>query len=267
MTNKHGDFIWYELLTPDQDAARVFYESVIGWTIGGPAPGDDMDYRMISSASGPIAGAMTLSPEMQAGGMPPCWLGYVTVDDVDACAAHAITLGGKALMEPWEIPGVGRAALLADPQGAMFYIMKPIPPAGNPDAVSTSFAATEPMVGHCAWNELMTSDPVGAKAFYGALFGWQQEGGMDMGPLGQYEFWQASEGRFTLGALMSQMPGAEFTVWSHYFRVPDIDVAIAAITAGGGKILQGPDPIPGDEFSVNAMDPQGAAFSLVGARV
>ena len=144
--------------------------------------------------------------------------------------------------------------------------MKPTPPAGDPDAQSTSFAATEPMVGHCAWNELSSTDPEAAKAFYGKLFGWVKDGDMDMGPLGTYEFLWASEKRFMLGAVMPKMAEMPAPSWTYYFRVADLDAAVAAITANGGTVLQEPVDVPGGDYSMVGMDPQGAPFALVGAR-
>lgn len=265
MANQHGDFIWYELMTSDADGARAFYSAVVGWDIEASSSGD-MDYRMISAANGPIAGLLPLTADMQSGGARSTWLGYILVDDVDATAADVKTGGGGILMEPWDIPQVGRAAFVADPQGACFYIMKPTPPADNPDGESTSFAATTPMVGHCAWNELSSTDQEAAKAFYGKLFGWVKDGEMDMGPLGKYEFWTDAGHRFGLGAVMPKMPEMPIPMWTYYFRVPDIDVALAIVSEKGGQILQEPIEIPGGDFSMVGMDPQGAPFALVGAR-
>lgn len=265
MANKHGDFIWYELMTNDADGARVFYSAVVGWDIEAQASGP-MDYRMIAASDGPVAGMMPLTAEMQSNGARPCWMGYINVDDVDASTAKIKAVGGSIHMEPWDIPGIGRMAFVADPQGVMFYIMKPTPPADNPDAQSTSFAATEPMVGHCAWNELSTTDPEAAKAFYGTLFGWVKEGEMDMGPLGKYEFLKDAEGRFGLGAVMPKMPEMPVPFWTYYFRVPDIDAAVDAVKANGGTILQEPIEIPGGDYSLAGIDPHGVHFALVGAR-
>lgn len=265
MANNHGDFIWYELMTSDAAGARDFYAAVIGWDIDATSDAA-MDYRMISASDGPVAGLLPLTADMLAGGAQPCWMGYITVSDVDACAAAIKDAGGSIHMDPWDIEGVGRAAFVADPQGVMFYIMKPKPPADNPDAQSTSFAADTPMIGHCAWNELSTTDPTAAKAFYGALFGWVQEGEMDMGPMGTYEFWWDGAKRFMLGAVMPKMAEMPVPFWTYYFRVPDIDAACAAISAHGGMIIQEPIEIPGGDYSLVAADPQGAAFGLVGAR-
>tara|TARA_R110002126_G_scaffold50089_27_gene138276 strand:+ start:8558 stop:9355 length:798 start_codon:yes stop_codon:yes gene_type:complete len=265
MSNKHGDFIWYELLTPDQDANRSFYEKVVGWMID-KAPANEangMDYRMINSASGPIAGSMTLTADMQSGGMQPCWLGYITVDNVDDVAEATTAAGGKIHMDPHDLGGVGRIAFLADPSGALFYVMKPVPPADNPDASSNSFAATEPLVGHCAWNELASSDPAAALNFYHELFGWEKDGEMDMGPMGQYQFLRH---RHMIGAVMPRSQELPVSAWTYYFRVPDIDAAADTIEKEGGQIVQPPTEIPGGDYSLTAIDPQGARFALVGAR-
>ncbi len=266
MTNKHGDFIWYELMTDDADGARDFYSAVVGWDIETQASGD-MDYRMICSDNGPVAGLMPLTAQMQSDGARSCWLGYINVDDVDATVDEVNAAGGTIHMPPWDIPGVGRMAFVADPQGVTFYIMKPTPPADNPDATSTSFAATTPMVGHCAWNELSTTDPEAAKAFYGKLFGWVKDGDMDMGPLGSYEFLRDAAGRFALGAVMPKTPNMRASMWTYYFRVKDIDAATAMIANHSGTVIQEPIAIPGGDFSMVGIDPQGAPFGLVGARI
>ena len=265
MSNQHGDFIWYELLTDNADTAAAFYGAVIGWTTQS-AGMPDMDYRFFSSGDGSdtrdgVAGFMAITPEMAEHGTKPAWVGYIGVDDVDASVAALITAGGAVLMPAMDLDGVGRMAMVADPQGAPFYVMK-----GASDEASHSFAALEPKDGHCAWNELSTTDPDAAKAFYSGLFGWSKDGEMDMGPIGKYEFLKASGGRFAVGAVMPKMPEMPVSAWSYYFRVADIDAGEAAIAAQGGTILQPPIEIPGGDFSLMALDPAGAAFGLVGPK-
>ncbi len=266
MTNKHGDFIWYELLTSDADAAGDFYGKVVGWaSIRSDQP--DMDYRFFSSGDGSdptdgVGGYMAITPEMAEGGAHPSWVGYICVDDVDVSVTKLTAAGGKVLMPATDLEGVGRMAMVTDPQGAPFYVMR-----GASDETSHSFAALEPKIGHCAWNELASNDPDAAKAFYSAQFGWAKDGELDMGPMGKYEFLKASGGRFALGAVMPLMPGMPMPMWTFYFRVPDIDIAVDTIKANGGTMLAEPMEIPGGEFSLSAMDPQGAAFGLVGPRV
>ncbi|MEZ5568274.1 MAG: VOC family protein [Halioglobus sp.] len=266
MQNRQGDFIWYELMTTDADAAQAFYGGLIGWRFEqGPEP--DTNYRIFSSPVSNVGGVLQLTREMTEGGAQPMWAGYIAVDDVDASAVAMQAAGATLYREPWDIQQVGRMAFLADPQGAKFYVMKPIPPADNPEAVSRSFAAMEPMQGHCAWNELAAANPASAKSFYGKQFGWLQEGDMDMGELGKYEFWRVGDERgHMLGALMPLMPGMPVSLWTFYFRVPDIDQALRYITENGGTPLQEPAEIPGGEFSLSAIDPQGAVLGLVGSR-
>jgi uncharacterized protein len=258
MTNPHGDFIWYELLTSDADAAQDFYGNLLGWTFDDSGQ-TGMDYRIFNAGSASVGGVMPISADMAAGGARPLWLGYIGVDDVDASVIAIGKAGGTILMPADDIPGVGRIAMVADGQGAPFYIMR-----GESDQNSSSFAAYAPRNGHCAWNELASDNPDAAVRFYTGLFGWRQEGEMDMGSLGNYRFFHHGAGM--IGAVMTKMPDMPVSLWSYYFRVPDIDAAIVTINAGGGTMLRGPDEIPGGDFSINAMDPQGAAFALVGSR-
>ena len=263
MANKHGEFIWYELLTSDADAAQEFYGNVLNWSFADSGQ-PEMDYRTFSASDGGIGGVMSLTTEMAVNGAKPCWLGYINVDDVDASVQAIKKAGGAIHIEPREIPGIGRFAFVNDPQGVMFYVMKPTPPAATPDATSKAFAYDEPMLGHCAWNELHTTDQDGAVAFYTEQFGWQQKDAMDMGPMGKYKFFH--HGEKMLGAVMTKPEEVPVSFWTYYFRIADIDEAAAKITAGGGTLLMEPQEIPGGEFMLNAVDPQGAHFAVVGPR-
>lgn len=261
MNNEHGDFIWYELLTSDADAAGDFYGKVVGWT-SQPSGQPDVDYRFFCpQPDDGVGGYMQITPEMAQHGARPAWIGYLAVEDVDASVAAIKAAGGAELMPAMDLDGVGRMAMVADPTGAPFYVMR-----GASDEPSQSFAATAPRVGHAAWNELSSSDPANAKTFYTSLFGWVQDGEMDMGPMGRYEFLWASGKRFMQGAVMPLMPEVPVSAWTFYFRVPDIDVAAARVRAEGGSLLMEPVEIPGGDFSFTATDPQGAVFGLVGAR-
>jgi hypothetical protein len=253
--NRHGSFIWYELLTADPDAAAAFYGDVIGWTAASAGqPG--VDYRIFSAGGAQVAGHMKLPDGAEAAGMRPGWLGYIGVDDVDSAVAAIESAGGKVHMPAMDMAGVGRMALVADPQGAAFYVMR-----GESEEASTSF---EPMkVGHCSWNELSTSDQEGALAFYTARFGWEKGEAMPMDEMGDYQFIEQDGGM--IGAVMAGPPGRRPS-WKFAFGVADIDQAAARITAGGGTIDYGPVEVPGGAFAVMADDPQGAPFMVVGPR-
>jgi uncharacterized protein len=271
MANHHGDFVWYELMTSDPEGVASFYAPLLGWAVR-DAGMPDVNYQFAATAECDVAGIMCMPDDAQ---MPPAWLGYVGVDDVDAMAASFVDGGGAIHMPPWDIPGVGRMAFVSDPQGAMLYVMKPTPPADQPDAESISFSYDKPRPGHCAWNELATSDPAAALHFYGQRLGWVADGDMDMGPMGSYTFLRhagrapdgSPMGQGMLGAVYKLMPEDPQPHWLFYFRVPDIDVAVAHIESSGGRLHQAPNEIPGGDYSLIALDPQGAYFGLVGARV
>jgi predicted enzyme related to lactoylglutathione lyase len=255
--NPHGSFIWYELMTPDPDRAKSFYDAVVGWDIE-PQPTGEMDYRMIRRADGGNAGGvLRITEEMQQHGARPTWLGYLNVADVDATVASMEAAGGKTLMGATDIPHVGRIAMLADPQGAPFYVMMPMPPAGTPKARSDVFSPTE--VQRCAWNELVTSDLDAARRFYPEQFGWTLGDTMPMGPMGDYQFIH-QDGQM-IGAMFA--PPDRRPAWRFCFRVDNLDRSIEAIRGGGGEILFGPAEVPGGGMIVQATDPQGAFFMLI----
>lgn len=116
-----GAFSWSELMTSDPAAAAKFYGALFGWTV------KDMDmgtgpYLVATVGDTGVAGIMGMPPGAPA--MPPAWGCYVTVDDVDATLAKAESLGGKTVMPPMDVPGVGRMAVLQDPQGAVLSVIK-----------------------------------------------------------------------------------------------------------------------------------------------
>lgn len=261
MANPTGSFIWYELMTNDADAAARFYGAVVGWQIADrpSGPAGAQDYRMIGRSDGGSAGGvMQLTAPMLAGGARPAWVGYLHVADVDATVAAIEADGGRKLVR-MDIP-VGAIAMVTDPMGFPFYVMKPIPPAGKPDAVSDVFdpVATQ----HVRWNELSSPDLARAKAFYARHFGFQFNESMSMGPMGDY--WFIDHGGRRIGGMMQKPPESPAATWLFYFGVPSVAAAKAAIESGGGKVMMGPHQVPGGDWVVIACDPQGAAFGVVG---
>lgn len=262
MVDQWGAFIWYELMTTDSEGAKAFYDAVVGWEIQ-PNDGSAMDYRMIKRADGGHAGGMlVLTEAMTNGGARPAWLGYVAVPNVDAAVAEFEAAGGRAHMPATDMPGVGRIAMVADPQGAPIYLMTPTAPSDDPNAVSDVFSVDKAQ--HVRWNELAATDPSAALGFLQQQFGWRKDGEMSMGELGAYEF-ISHEGTM-IGAVMPLMPGMTQAGWSFYFGVEDIDRAAETIRSAGGTITAEPMEIPGGEYSLSAIDPQGATFGLVGPR-
>ena len=263
--NSTGGFIWYELMTPDPEGAKTFYDAVVGWTIG-DGVAEYGGYRMIGRSDGGFAGGvLPLTDEMQQHGARPTWLGYIHVADVDQAVGSIEQAGGKSLMPATDIANVGRIAMVADPQGAPFYVMKPIPPANDPNGQSDVFAPREEQ--RVGWNELSTSDAVAALDFYTSQFGWEKGDAMPMGDKGDYRF--INHRGQMLGAIFPADAGAFATEqphWRYYFRVPSIAAAKAAAEQGGGSIRVGPMEVPGGDHILIGNDPQGAEFALVGAQ-
>ncbi|MBY8828970.1 VOC family protein [Hephaestia mangrovi] len=255
MPNPHGTPIWYELITADPDAAKRFYDAAVGWTIEAQ-PSGELDYRMITTTGGDNAGGvMRLTDEMKAGGAKPAWLFYIGVDDVDATVEKAKAAGAGVIMPPWTIEGIGRMALLHDPQGIPFYVMR-----GASEENSTAFERTG--LGKCNWNELTTDDQQGALDFYGAVFGWQYPEKMPMGEMGDYVFIDVAGER--IGAIMQRPKDSPPQNWRFYFRSPDIEAAAGKVKAGGGTVHMGPMEVPGGDRIIVISDPEGVNVGIVG---
>ena len=247
-----GINVWYEFMADNVDAARAFYSEAIGWSTKGWGEGA-APYTMWMVGEKPVGGLMQLPQEAKAMGAPPHWMAYTTVADVDASCKQTQKLGGKILKPAFDIPTVGRVAILADPQGAAFAIFKP-------EGEMTPAAPNLP--GSFAWAELNTTDHEAAWAFYAALFGWVAQDKMDMGKHGIY-FMFADPSKTTMGGMsnMAKEMGAP-PHWLHYATVEDIDAALTRIKQHGGEVVNGPMSVPGGGRVAQCKDPQGAFFAI-----
>ena len=116
----HGAFSWSELMTSDPAAATAFYGELFGWTVQTSDMGTG-PYHEMKLGDTSVAGVMGMPPD--APPMPPHWGCYVTVNNVEDTVAKCSALGGKTLVPPMDVPGVGRMAVIQDPQGAMLNVM------------------------------------------------------------------------------------------------------------------------------------------------
>lgn len=122
LVNETGTLSWNELVTTDVAAATDFYSALFGWTAETQNPGAGMEYTEWKLAGRSIAGMMA-KPDMMPAEVPSHWGVYFAVDDTDAAARKVTELGGSVIMEPMDIEP-GRFAVVADPAGAMFNIIK-----------------------------------------------------------------------------------------------------------------------------------------------
>jgi len=255
MPTTASPFVWYELMTSDATAAEAFYRSVIGWkTADAGMPG--MKYTLLSAGETAIAGLMDLPAEACAAGARPGWLGYVAVDDVDARLDRLLQAGGAVHQPAQDIPGVGRFATVADPQGAAFCLFK-----GSSDEQAPQPAEGTP--GTMGWHELYAGDLASAWPFYASLFGWTQDEAIDMGKMGVYQMFAVGTGSPAIGGMMTCPPELPMPCWLYYVNVEAIDAAAARATAAGGQVVSGPMEVPGGSWIVQCLDPQGAMFAMV----
>ena len=250
MSDNSGKFVWYEWMGADLAGAVSFYRHVVGWTIAETGMAG-FPYQIASVGGYGVGGLFQTPPE--AKGTPPCWTGYVYVDNVDSAVEKLKAAGGGAMRPPMDIPNVGRMAIVADPQGAPFALFKDA--GGNPPPAPPP--GTDGLIG---WRELHALDGKAAFDFYASQFGWKEDRQFDMGPMGVYRVFDSGSQQ---GGMMSKGPQGPGPCWLYYFNVAAADAAGARVTEKGGKVLHGPHEVPGDMWAMQCADPEGAMFGLV----
>jgi uncharacterized protein len=250
-----GKFVWFEHVSRDAKKAQKFYDEVLGWKVE-PYPVGDSTYDMILAGDTPdtMVGGYT---EPAGDRQKPHWISYVSVENVDKAAAAAAANGGKIVEAPHDFPGIGRAARIADPQGAELCVFKneagdlPDPPATEPPPARRFF-----------WNELHTSDPASAVSFYEKVLGFTHRT-LDMGPAGNYYI--LSKGGVDRGGVTGHLPDGVRPHWLPYVEVDDPDATIARAKKLGAKIAVAPADIPDiGRFGV-LEDPTGAVLAVMKA--
>lgn len=120
---QHGAFSWCELMTSDTDAAKDFYQKIFGWKLQDePMPGGTT-YTTIQAGEAKIGGIISTDDALSEETPSSHWGTYVTVDNVDQSIEIAVSMGAKVIVPPMDIPGTGRFAVFADPQGAVLSII------------------------------------------------------------------------------------------------------------------------------------------------
>ncbi|AKU93134.1 VOC family protein [Vulgatibacter incomptus] len=252
MSAESARFVWYDLMTTNLEQARSFYTDVIGWKT---RQWSDGKYEMWLAGENPVGGIGELPDEAKKAGALPHWLGFASTRDVDATVKKAQGLDAQVLVPGTDIPDVGRFAVLADPQGAVFAVFA---------SKETGEMGQSQAAGNFSWAELNTTDWKAAWKFYSDLFGWKPTRSMDMGSeFGEYFMFgtdteKSMGGMSNAASVMKAHPH-----WLHYINVKDIDGTVKKIEQKGGKVLNGPMEVPGGDRIAGCMDPQGAAFAIV----
>ena len=246
-----GTPCWIDVMVPDPGAAREFYSGLFGWDIqdGPPEAGG---YLMCMMNGRPAA---AISPKPEGNPFPNVWSTYLASDDVDATVAKATEAGAQIMMEPMDVMTAGRIAFAIDPTGAPFGIWQ------GGDHLGVGIY-NEP--GTLIWNELMTRDYEGAKAFYSHVFGFAYE---ETGEGFAYStVKRASDGEVVagLGELDASTPAEVPASWVIYFMVEDCDASVAKAAKLGASVDRQPFDTPFGRMAT-LFGAQGEAFSLVQA--
>ena len=235
---------WVTNLQPDPDAAAQFYGALLGWSYT-----DGGGFHVAR-----VRGRDVAAVAPQPAGMDPSqasWITTVRTDSADEVARRAVEAGGTVRAEPFDGPS-GRMTVIADPSGAVFS-------ACEPGRGGSAQAVNEP--GAWAMSQLITPDPEGAKAFYGALFGWTTEtfGPATMFRLAGYVGGEPEQpvSREVVAVMVEGEPAR----WAVDFWVHDVDEAAAKAHELEGRALVAPYDMPLGRQAVLA-DPAGAAFSV-----
>jgi uncharacterized protein len=244
-----GKVVWVQLVTPDLAAAKAFYGGLFGWTFRDIGAAD---YAEADLAGHPVGGLFQ-RPIKPGEHRQPAWLGYISTADADATTRTALAHGAKLLFGPHDVPDLGRDAVLADPQGAVFAVLTSS--TGDPPDVL-------PDPGAWIWSSLITSDPDAAAGFYQTLFDYEvfelpSEHGAEHLLLSSGNYARVSVNSIPAGAVNPRPH------WLNYVRVDDAVATAAKVVALGGRVLVQPRADrQGGKVAV-VVDPQGALFGLL----
>lgn len=249
---KQGTPSWVDLSTSDVAGALGFYSALFGWVDEPNEAGEDFVYHMQKLGDEYASAISLLRADEAEMGVPPHWVTYLAVDDVDAVAARVTSAGGALVAGPFDVMDAGRMAVVADPTGGLVSLWQ----AGEHIGAGVQHEA-----GSLTWSELITDDPAGAAGFLESLLG-----------IGVRESPEAGEstylllevgGRPVAGVMQKTAEMGEIpSVWSTYFEVSNVEEAMSRVESLGGRVVTSVMEEAQMRFAI-AEDPQGAVFGLM----
>ncbi len=244
----NGTPCWVDLAVPDVEAAKEFYAAVLGWAY--LDLGEELGHYQICKRDGHHAAG--IGPQ-QSPEQPTAWTTYLASDAVDDTAQKIVENGGTVLAGPFDVPRSGRMCIALDAQNAAFGVWQ---------AAEVIGAEVYNEPGCLVWNEAAAPDPDVARKFYAAVFGYSYQ---PVGGAGA-EYTTFHRDGDPLGGIggLGDKPPETPPHWMVYFMVTDTDAAVAAATERGATVLGGPVDTPYGRMA-SITDPQGAAFSIMGA--
>ena len=243
-----GTPCWLDLMTPDPEKARDFYEDVFGWDyeVGPPETGH---YAMCLVGGRQAAGMGQLPKDAP---FPTAWTVYFATADADASARRIAELGGSIVLGPMDVMDAGRMVIAADPTGAAFGLWQPGMHKG-------AGVVAEP--GSLSWCEVNTRSAAQARDFYAALLGLTAKP-LPMPGFEYYTLYRDDDTHAGVMQMTAQFPADMPPHWMPYFAVTDTDDACVRIDAAGGSIVADATDTPYGRMAVLA-DPFGAVFAII----
>lgn len=234
-TYHEGAFIWFDLVTDEVDDARDFYSRLFGWTFQ-----DDGPFAVAYHNGRPIA-SLVHDPELKKNREDARWVGSISVPDVDGAAQAVQAQGGTILAAPEDLPGRGRSAIVQDPEGGVFGLVR----TANGDPVYDKITT-----GDWLWVELWTKDAAAATRFYEQVIGYEVADGV------------LSHGG-TARASIVEVPWDDLDpYWVPIILVPDLGQALQGVQALGGEVYLSPQDNLSDGEVALVADPSGGAFLI-----
>ncbi len=255
--NQHR-FVWHDLGTKDLEGAKRFYGEVFNWKFDK----SDGEYAHINAGDHMIGGIRKMNANEQ---QPPMWLGYVLVDDVAATVAAIEKQHGRVYMPTTVMDKVGTFAVTADPTGAVFA---PWRSARAEENKPETTAPAMPKPGMFCWDELCTTDPDKASAFYASVFGWAPAK-MDMGGGMTYTLFNRpgtkgpKDQPIGAGGMMKSPPNVPHSFWIAYVAVENADQSTDKAKRLGATVMMPPTDIPNVGRFAIWTDPQKASIAVL----
>ncbi|HSH04050.1 MAG TPA: VOC family protein [Anaerolineae bacterium] len=247
----HGTFSWLDLASTDAEAAKNFYSQLFDWEIVDMPLPDGGVYTMLKQDGHDVAGLSQMSAEQKEMGMPSYWSSYIAVDNVGEMVSKVEAAGGKIVVPPFDVMEEGRMAVIQDSTGGTVCMW---------EAKNHIGAKLVNVPNSLVWNELVTNDVDGARAFYGEVFGWEANLSMEE-PI----YYSFMNGGRAAGGLMEIAPewGDMPPSWFIYIAVKDVAAKAAEAESLGGKLMMPPTEAQGVGTFSLIQDPTGAMFYVI----
>lgn len=242
-----GKFVWADLVTDDVAAVLPFYAHLFGWKFSETA-----GYTVAFKDERPVAGIFQ-RPRPQDRSAEPRWFGYISVPNVRRTQRAVTAAGGRVLAPPQNMPRRGDQAIFADPEGAMFGVVKSS--SGDPPDY-----LAEP--GEWIWIQLLSRDPLRATGFYQTIAGYDILTNSVPGRLSDYVLAKEGYARATIGTISGKFPKLKPT-WLPFVRVKSVAESVSQVGTLDGKVVIAPAPgLLGGRVAVVA-DPTGSAIGIL----